>query len=43
MYDKTLLRDKLEQLNEAIARIEKRFSAIASLSISRQQMPIKTN
>ena len=28
MYDKTLLRDKLEQINEAVARIEKRFSAI---------------
>jgi uncharacterized protein with HEPN domain len=32
MYDKTLLRDKLEQINEAMARIEKRFSAIASPS-----------
>ena len=27
MYDKTLLRDKLEQINEAVARIEKRFSS----------------
>jgi uncharacterized protein with HEPN domain len=32
MYDKTLLRDKLEQIYEAVARIEKRFSAIGSPS-----------
>ena len=32
MYDKTLLRDKLEQINEAVARIEKRFSPIGTPS-----------
>ncbi|OGP50630.1 MAG: antitoxin [Deltaproteobacteria bacterium RBG_13_43_22] len=32
MYDKTLLRDKLEQINEAVARIERRFSGIGSPS-----------
>ncbi len=32
MYDKTLLRDKLEQINEAVARIERRFSAIGTPS-----------
>ena len=28
MYDKTLLKDKLEQISEAVSRIEKRFSTI---------------
>lgn len=32
MYDKTLLRDKLELINEAVARIEKRFSGISAPS-----------
>jgi uncharacterized protein with HEPN domain len=32
MYDKTLLQDKLEQIYEAVARIEKRFSRITSPS-----------
>lgn len=32
MYDETLLRDKLEQINEAVARIEKRFSTIRTPS-----------
>ncbi len=32
MYDKTLLKDKLEQINEAVSRIEKRFSTISAPS-----------
>lgn len=32
MYDKTLLKDKLEQINEAVARIERRFAAIGTPS-----------
>ena len=32
MYDKTLLKDKLEQINEAVTRIEKRFSTIGTPS-----------
>jgi uncharacterized protein with HEPN domain len=32
MYDKTLLRDKLEQIYEAVARIERRFYGIGSPS-----------
>lgn len=32
MYDKNLLKDKLEQISEAVSRIEKRFSAIGTPS-----------
>jgi uncharacterized protein with HEPN domain len=32
MYDKTLLKDKLEQINEAASRIEKRISTISAPS-----------